>query len=47
MVLPEDLRAVFAPVMAHRIFLDPIYELRRDRIVRELCAQAFERVPVP
>ncbi|MFC7054129.1 AAA family ATPase [Hansschlegelia quercus] len=47
MVLPEDLRAVFAPVMAHRIFLDPIYELRRDRIVRDLCAQVFERVPAP
>jgi MoxR-like ATPase len=47
MVLPEDLRAVFQPVMAHRIFLDPIYELRRDRIVRDLCAQVFERVPAP
>jgi MoxR-like ATPase len=46
-VLPEDLRAVFTPVMAHRIFLDPIYELRRDRIVRDLCAQVFERVPAP
>ncbi|MGA0530960.1 AAA family ATPase [Hansschlegelia sp. KR7-227] len=47
MVLPEDLRAVFAPVMAHRIFLDPIYEMRRDRIVRDLCGQVFERVPAP
>ncbi|MFD1333073.1 AAA family ATPase [Methylopila musalis] len=47
MVLPEDVRAVFDPVMAHRIFLDPIYETRRDRIVPELCRQVFERVPAP
>lgn len=47
MVVPEDVRAVFGPVMAHRIFLDPIYEVRRDRIVRALCAQVFERVPAP
>lgn len=47
MVLPEDVRAVFAPVMAHRIFLDPIYEPRRERIVRALCGQVFEKVPAP
>jgi MoxR-like ATPase len=47
MVVPEDLRGVFFETMAHRVFLDPIYELRRDRIVRELCKQLFERVPAP
>jgi MoxR-like ATPase len=47
MVLPEDIRAVFSPVMAHRMFLDPIYEVRRDRIVPDLCRQVFERVPAP
>lgn len=47
MVLPEDVRAVFAPVMAHRIFLDPIYEPRRERILRALCGQVFEKVPAP
>lgn len=47
MVLPEDVRAVFTPVMAHRIFLDPIYEVRRERIVRDLCGQVFERTPAP
>lgn len=47
MVVPEDLRAVFFETMAHRIFLDPIYELRRDGIVRELCRQLFELVPAP
>ena len=47
MVVPEDLRAVFFETMAHRIFLDPIYELRREPIVRELIRQLFERVPAP
>ena len=36
MVVPEDLRSVFAEVMAHRVFLDPIYELRRDALVQGL-----------
>lgn len=47
MVVPEDLRAVFPEVMAHRIFIDPVYELRREGIVRELIARVFERVPAP
>ncbi|KWT65222.1 AAA family ATPase [Hyphomicrobium sulfonivorans] len=47
MVVPEDLRAVFFETMAHRIFFDPIYELRREPIVRELVRQLFERVPAP
>jgi MoxR-like ATPase len=47
MVVPEDLREVFFETMAHRVFLDPIYELRREAIVRDLCRQLFERVPAP
>lgn len=47
MVVPEDLRSVFFETMAHRIFFDPIYELRREPIVRELVRQLFERVPAP
>ena len=47
MVVPEDVRAVFPEVMAHRIFLDPIYENRAMPLVRELCRQVFERVRVP
>jgi MoxR-like ATPase len=46
-VVPEDLRGVFFETMAHRIFFDPIYELRRDPIVRELVRELFERVPAP
>ena len=47
MVVPEDVRAVFPETMAHRIFIDPIYERRSAFLVRELCRQVFERVPVP
>ncbi|QFR33758.1 MoxR family ATPase [Ancylobacter sp. TS-1] len=47
MVVPEDLRAVFPEVMAHRIFIDPIYELRRERIVSALIAGVFEKVQAP
>ncbi len=47
MIVPEDLRAVFPEVMAHRIFFDPVYELRRDTIARALCQAAFETVPAP
>jgi len=46
-VVPEDLRAVFHETMAHRIFLEPVYEMRREPIVRALCAAVFERVPAP
>lgn len=46
-VLPQDLRMVFAPVMAHRIFLTPAYEPRRDRLVPALLEAVFARVPVP
>ncbi|WP_029009946.1 AAA family ATPase [Azospirillum halopraeferens] len=47
MVLPEDLRDVFREVMAHRIFLDPVYERRRGPLVHALCRAAFDRVAAP
>ena len=47
MVVPEDLRAVFTEVMSHRVFLDPIYELRRDELVEALFAAVFATVPAP
>jgi len=47
MALPEDVRAVFTETMAHRIFLNPIYERRGETLVRALCRQVFARVPVP
>ena len=47
MVVPEDLRSVFVEVMAHRVFLDPIYELRRDALVKALFKAVFATVPAP
>lgn len=46
-VIPEDIRDVFYETMAHRIFLEPVYELRRDAIVRELIKTVFDKVPAP
>ena len=47
MIVPEDVRTVFPEVMAHRIFVDPVYELRRERVVAELIAGIFAQVPAP
>ncbi len=47
MVVPEDIRDIFPECMAHRIFLAPVYELRRDGIVRSLIADVFAKVPAP
>lgn len=47
MLVPEDVRDVFAETMAHRIFLDPVYELRRDTIIRDLCTAVLAQTPAP
>lgn len=47
MIVPEDIRAVFAEIIAHRIFLDPIYEARQENLTRDLCAAIFAAVPAP
>jgi MoxR-like ATPase len=46
-VVPEDIRAVFHETMAHRIFLDGIYEHRAPALVDGLLRAVFERVPAP
>lgn len=46
-VLPEDIRSLFQEIIAHRIFLDPIYELRQEGLTRDLCAAIFAAVPAP
>jgi MoxR-like ATPase len=47
MLIPEDLREVFNEVVAHRIFVDPVYEMRGAALVRQLCGEAFRTVPAP
>lgn len=46
-VLPKDVRDVFLPVMAHRTFLAPAYEPRRETLVPALIQGAFDKIPVP
>ncbi|AUC95609.1 AAA family ATPase [Bradyrhizobium sp. SK17] len=47
MLVPEDVRDVFVETVAHRIFLDPVYELRREQIVGDLCAAVLASVAAP
>jgi MoxR-like ATPase len=44
---PEDLRAVFHEVIAHRVFFTPIYELQRGRLGREFSEAVLRAVPAP
>ena len=46
-VVPQDLHTVFEPVVAHRIFLTPIYEMRRADIVTQLMGKILETVASP
>jgi len=47
MIVPEDIRDLFPEVMAHRIFLQPVYELRRDELIQQLITETFRVVPAP
>ncbi len=47
MLVPEDLRAVFPEVIAHRVLLNPVYEMRRTQVMPLLCRAVLERVPAP
>src|SRR3569833_2320582 len=44
---PDDVRAVAPPVLGHRIFFTPGYELRRAQIADALVAQILDKVPTP
>jgi MoxR-like ATPase len=44
---PDDVRAVAVPVLGHRIFFTPVYELRRTQIADALVAQILDKVPTP
>lgn len=46
-LIPEDIREVFIEVMAHRIFVDPIYAMRGDEPVKRLCRAVFDATPTP
>jgi MoxR-like ATPase len=44
---PEDIHAVFKPAIVHRVFLTPVYELRRTEIVHELATQILAKIAAP
>ncbi|QFY42095.1 MoxR family ATPase [Candidatus Methylospira mobilis] len=46
-LLPEDIRSLFHEVIAHRIFLQPVYEMRREQIVKELVRGILDQVAAP
>jgi MoxR-like ATPase len=44
---PDDIKDIFIEVISHRIFVDPIYALESDDVVRKLCAAVFNVTPAP
>jgi len=46
-VLPEDVQAVFVPVIAHRLVLRPVYEYRRAELVPALLRQILKTIGAP
>jgi MoxR-like ATPase len=46
-LVPDDIRAMAGPALGHRIFLTPVYELRRAQLADALVAQILEKVPTP
>ena len=46
-MIPEDLQGVFRETIAHRIFLAPVYELRREQIIETLMDRLLRRVAAP
>lgn len=46
-LIPEDIRQVFVDTTAHRVFFNPVYELRRSDLVGELMSGILQRVAVP
>lgn len=46
-VLPEDIRDIFHPTMAHRIFFNPTYELRKAQLAEQLTDKILQHVAAP
>jgi MoxR-like ATPase len=45
--VPEDVQAVFAPALRHRVFFTPVYEMRRAEIADALVGGILARVAAP
>lgn len=46
-VLPEDVQSVFAPAIAHRVFLKPVYEYQRSELLPSLIEKILHTVAAP
>lgn len=46
-VVPEDVQAVLFEAVAHRVFFNPVYELRRSIVARDLIAGILNKVAAP
>lgn len=46
-VVPEDIRTLFQEAVGHRVFFQPIYELRRAELAPALMQGILQRVPAP
>lgn len=46
-VVPEDIHGIFRETIAHRVFFNPVYELRRTALVDELLNGIRQKVAAP
>jgi len=46
-LLPQDIRSVFEPCVAHRIFLTPVYDMRRSTLLPQLINEILAKVSAP
>jgi MoxR-like ATPase len=46
-VTPEDIQSVFFETMAHRVFFNPVYELRRTELARSLMDHILQKIAAP
>lgn len=46
-VLPEDIQAVFRETTAHRVFFNPVYEMRRADLIDDLMNSILRQVAAP
>jgi MoxR-like ATPase len=46
-LVPEDIQAVFLETTAHRIFFNPVYELRRASLIGEMMHGILQKVAAP
>lgn len=46
-VAPEDIHQVFHATVGHRVFLRPVYELRRSELIGEFLDDVLNRVSAP